>query len=225
MSSLRRELRRSLSGAGGFTIIELMVVVALITVLAIFAVPNLDALIPRYRLNRGAKELAGVVQMARLMAISQGRDFRICMITKDTAPTSTDTGSNAGLYTLSGWNPDLGVTGGWDILPLEVGSVASDANQVEGTFNLGSAAGGYGMRGISIVNWTAMGGPGSGNNDCMVFSTRGWLSNPATDFDGGYINIQFRNKYRNPEVEIRTVRVSRGGAVQIVNGIVGGGVS
>lgn len=227
MSTCRRVMRRALrdpaKGEGGFTIIELMIVVGIIGILAVFAVPNLQALIPRYRLNRGAKEMAGVVQMARLMAISQGRDHRICMLSEDPDPTGTDPASNVGLYQVSAWNTALGASGAWDVLPIEETSQTTDTRQDEGTYNMGQVAGGYGMRGISITDWTSMGGPGTGNDDCMVFSTRGWLSNPLTDFNAGYIYVYFRNKYENPKEDMRTVRISRGGAVQILNGMAVGG--
>lgn len=55
----------------GFTVIELMVVIAIILVLAGIAVPNFIGWLPKYRLNKAANDIKSMIQNARLRAIKE----------------------------------------------------------------------------------------------------------------------------------------------------------
>lgn len=199
----------------GFTLIELMIVVVIIIVFSTLAIPSLQELVPRYRLNGTAKELAAVVQQARLQSIAQGVQYRLCFSDADVDAAGNTPSASSGQYVLAAGNSAYN-SSTWDILPRDT---AADINQGEGTHLLTYSSANTEYRGISLVGWTAMGGSGIGNQDCVMFTPRGWLDNPATDFEtGGFIYVQFRNKYANPETEIRTVRISRGGSVTILDG-------
>jgi type II secretory pathway pseudopilin PulG len=54
------------------TFIEVMTVLAIIAILAAFAVPNLVRSLPKYRVKAAAREVAGFVQQARMKAIKSG---------------------------------------------------------------------------------------------------------------------------------------------------------
>lgn len=61
----------------GFTLTELMIVVALMAILAAIAVPSIIAQMPKYRLNGAAREVLGDLVAARMQAVSQNNEFKV----------------------------------------------------------------------------------------------------------------------------------------------------
>ena len=55
----------------GFSMTELMVVIAIISILAGLAIPNLIGWLPNYRLRTGAEDIQSTLQLARLTAIKE----------------------------------------------------------------------------------------------------------------------------------------------------------
>lgn len=76
------------SREAGFTLIEMMIVVAIISILSALAFPSLSTLIPRTRTKAAARELNGYMQKAKLEAIKQNAD---CLVVFTPAA-----GTNAG---------------------------------------------------------------------------------------------------------------------------------
>ena len=52
-----------------FTLAELMVVVAIVSVLVVIAIPSFMVWLPKHRLNSGANDIQAMIQAARLQAI------------------------------------------------------------------------------------------------------------------------------------------------------------
>ena len=79
MHSARSPAKRCLAhrGARGFSLIELMGVVALLAILATITTVSWRALVPRTKLNSAVRELAAALHEARSDAISRNAEFEI----------------------------------------------------------------------------------------------------------------------------------------------------
>lgn len=67
----------------GFTLIELMVAIAVMAVLAAIAVPNMVSYRSNQRLGASAREVLGSMQDARMLAIKEGQDITLSFDTAD----------------------------------------------------------------------------------------------------------------------------------------------
>ena len=61
----------------GFTIVELIIVIALIGILAAFAVPNFIGWLPNYRLRSAAQDLYSNFQKAKLTAVKRNKNCAV----------------------------------------------------------------------------------------------------------------------------------------------------
>jgi len=61
----------------GFTVIELLAVIAIMMVVTAIATPTFYYWLPTYRLSAGARQIAADLQLARMKAISQNTSYRL----------------------------------------------------------------------------------------------------------------------------------------------------
>jgi len=61
----------------GFTFIEVMVTVALISILTVIAVPNFQSWVAHYKLRQATDDIAGALQLARLKAVASSGDVHV----------------------------------------------------------------------------------------------------------------------------------------------------
>ena len=73
----------------GFTLIELMITIAIATILATLAVPSFNAIALSSKLNSGASGFVASVQLARSEAIKRNSQVTLCGASKPTIPQTT----------------------------------------------------------------------------------------------------------------------------------------
>ena len=61
----------------GFTVVELLTVIAIMMVVTAIATPTFTQWLPTYRLSAGARQIAADLQLARMRAISQNTTYRL----------------------------------------------------------------------------------------------------------------------------------------------------
>ena len=64
-------------GVSGFTLTEMMMVVALIAIGAAVAIPSFTAMLPAMRLNGAARQVMGDMMAARMKAVKENNEFRV----------------------------------------------------------------------------------------------------------------------------------------------------
>jgi len=201
-------------GRSGFTLVELVLTVAIVGTLVVVGWGSLDDWLPRYRARRAAVEFASNLDRLRALAVSQNRETALYLADYDPNAESGSPG-NGGAYWLLAGNAAHGSTS-WELLPADAQEDGTDDEQGEGFVNLGPGTPTF-LKDISLARWDSISGP-DGFADYIVFSPMGWLTNPNEDFDGeGYLDIRFTNKaaYREGRTEFYTVRIARSGFARV----------
>ncbi len=70
-------MKRAARDQGGFTLVEVVVGLALIAIMAAIAAPSMSKALPRIKLRRAAYQLTNDLQLARLKCISSNKQARI----------------------------------------------------------------------------------------------------------------------------------------------------
>ncbi len=68
----------------GFTVVELLTVIAIMMVITAIATPSFYYWLPKYRLSAGARQIAADLQLARMKAISQNISYGLRFIDNNT---------------------------------------------------------------------------------------------------------------------------------------------
>lgn len=61
----------------GFTLIELIIIIAIMSILAGIAIPNFLSYMPKHRLNGAARQVMGDLMAARMKAVKENNRFRV----------------------------------------------------------------------------------------------------------------------------------------------------
>ena len=192
-----------------------MIVVAIISILTAMGMYTSRNLLPRYRTRDAAMTFASHVELCKSIAVRANKECSILMVDFDSSLTDLD--ANEGVYWIGIGNKSLN-SDSWDYLPIDTVNDSVDEASQEGVIDIGDSEGSHYARRVGLKEWSAISGPGSDNADRIVFSPRGFVRNPASDFsDEGYIDITFVNKVVRTEgmVEDFTVSISRAGMARV----------
>lgn len=196
----------------GFTLIEVMIVIAVVGIMGTLSIPNMTRWLSRMRLRGAAQHMTSQIDLARKMSITNRA--RYCL-TFDGDGGFND-GTTANYLIRLTVSEEVGTnTGVWQMVtaPIELVGFTNDA-----TSEL--------YRGISLEP------PGAGGNtsavlgvsNCagLVFNSSGFLDNQTADFTpcngGNCVKYTLVNKYYSPIEERRTVWVNRGGIARVTVG-------
>jgi hypothetical protein len=195
--------------------VEVAVALAIVAVLAAIGLSSARDEINRYHLMKAARRLHADVLYLKSEAITSNREMRLKLVAYDEAMDAS--APQEGEWLLQAGNR-ASMSTSWDTLPVDVDGVPDES---DGVRDLG-VDGTEEATSISLAPWPALAGPGSTGEsaDAIVFSPRGMVANPPTDFVNGYVTLTLVNKaaaQRGGEEEVR-VRISRGGLARLETG-------
>ena len=194
--------------------IEMVIAISIFMVVAVIGWTSLQDQMPRFRMVRAARGFKSDLMTVRSLAVQTNRETRLLLTGHggDCDASSPDAGG--GSWIMSAGERSSGSTA-WDVLPIDADDDGSDDQRGEGMVSLED-----GGKWVCLKGWSTLAGPGGDNVDAIVFSPRGWVSNPASDFSaGGYMEFTFVNQdaaRRGLQDEV-TVMISRAGLVRLVS--------
>ncbi|MDP6931990.1 MAG: prepilin-type N-terminal cleavage/methylation domain-containing protein [Myxococcota bacterium] len=206
--SSKRWTRRSRVGTvGGFTMIELVITVSIFCILATIGWSSTRQYLPRYRMIQVAKSIQSDLARLQGLSVQANRETRLLLTA---AGSCSDSDGYGGTWELQVGDRSRG-SRSWELLPADAFDDGSDDDQSEGRVDIGDD-GEDKARGVCLEEWGTIAGPGTGNQDAIVYSPRGWLRNPASDFGtSGYLAVTLVNQVAanagvEDEVEVLVAR-------------------
>jgi prepilin-type N-terminal cleavage/methylation domain-containing protein len=205
---------RRVGVAHGFTLVEIILVISIIGVISVIAWGSLRSQLPRYRLVRAANDLAEDVASLRMLAINSNLETRFLVERLDA--DIEDPVEWGGAWRLQAGDSSRN-SSSWEDLPVDAREDGSDDLRGEGSVDIGPG-GNRESKGVGLHLAQELGGPSYGNENAIVFTPRGWVANPAEDFDSnGYITFELVNKpaLKSGRTEAVHVRIARSGYVRL----------
>jgi prepilin-type N-terminal cleavage/methylation domain-containing protein len=172
--------------ARGFTLLELVVTIALASIIASIGWVSTRDQLPRYRLQKAAKLLKSDLEQVRNEAIFRGKETRLAF--QRSGGTCEPSAPAAGAWLLQIGDRSVGSTV-WDTFPADRQEDGNDDDAGQGTVDL--ASGERSAKHVCLEDWGTLGlAP---NEDAIVFNSRGWVRNPDVDYASGFIGLTLVN--------------------------------
>ncbi|WP_281645615.1 GspH/FimT family pseudopilin [Parendozoicomonas sp. Alg238-R29] len=95
----------------GFTLIEMIIVIAIVGIISVMAYPSMDGFIQRNSISSQTNELISLLQYARSEAVTRKADVQVCASTNGTSCSATPADMSAGIIVLQGGNVIQSITG------------------------------------------------------------------------------------------------------------------
>lgn len=99
---------RALNKGRGFTLVELMVTIAIAAILLAVAAPNITSFLLRARISAHANDLVGAINLARSEAVKRGGGVTICRSSDQASCSTVAAGWEAGWIVFA--DPNLNAT-------------------------------------------------------------------------------------------------------------------
>lgn len=225
---MQRRSRQRRALMAGVTLIELMLVVALVGILASIGTPAFRDMAGRYRLNAATREAVNLIKQARYASVTRSLRTRVVFTDIDAAPTNGGVGS--GLIRVERRVlTSLGAEQ-WELLNLaNVSSTTLPSDKcptnlllpsnpvlreycldVENQYlNVTLAA--VDSMGATLLN--------SNGNPVLEFGPEGFVLNPDSDFQDGSsrqeVGLVLTYKHSSGQLDSRMILVGRTGNVRI----------
>jgi type IV fimbrial biogenesis protein FimT len=186
----------------GFTLLELVVTIALVGIIASIGWVSTRDQLPRYRLQKAAKLMRNDIAQVRHEAIFRGKEARLVL--QESGGTCDGSTPAAGAWLLQIGDQATGSTS-WDTFPADAQADGSDDDVGQGTIDL--TAGQRETKNICLQDWGDLGV--APNQDAIVFNSRGWVRNPDDDYTSGFIGLTLVNidaRGRRESVELRIAK-------------------
>lgn len=82
-NGFRKPVSQNTDRSGGFSLVEVAMVVAITLLLAVIAIPNMVMVISNARLHAGVTSMSGLLQVCRMAAVKQNRTLTTHFTTED----------------------------------------------------------------------------------------------------------------------------------------------
>ncbi len=202
-----------------------MLVIALAVAMTAMASPYLGSMISRYRLNSAAKEMSGLIKMARVLAVTRSTKVRVLFTEYEGHVQSGGAGEGVvrlEIYTFSGatwsWQPVDAV-----VAPPS-GSCVVAGRKVPYCLDLKADYSAISLAWVDKVGIGAEYMPGNTFENttgypAVFYGPDGLVGNSNNDFRQGYdkqaINVVVTNKRASSGIEAKILSVDRAGGVLV----------